>query len=170
MCNPMPRVRRGRCPGGRFDLPPSRLSGAAAPERCEGLGCAVPHADSARVAAYLAEERRRDPHSVVKERTLPTSAVTPGRGSRSPKATGPAGRTSVLHTPLNAWCVLPTTHADRSIPGRQALWLFRSRNRLLRGGDSTVAKWRELRERALGGALVYSDVQTPCPRVLTCVE
>lgn len=33
--------------------------------------CAVRHTEN-RVAAYLAEERRRDPHSVVKKQTLPS--------------------------------------------------------------------------------------------------
>lgn len=32
------------------------------------------------MTAYLAEERRRDPHSVVKERSLPAGVVTPSQG------------------------------------------------------------------------------------------
>ncbi|GGJ36597.1 hypothetical protein GCM10010121_054680 [Streptomyces brasiliensis] len=94
-------------PSGRGLVVRGDHSGCAAPSRIGGRGSA-PEADSicrhhgypgpqrqsaargwvalyltrdgARVAAYLAEERRRDPHSVVKERTLPTSAVAPWKG------------------------------------------------------------------------------------------
>lgn len=47
------------------------------------------------MAAYLAEERRHDPHSVVKEQSLPGKLGNPW-STGVPVLTGPAGRSAVV--------------------------------------------------------------------------